>query len=323
MVRLGERVGLVALGAFVVLDVVLVGAAVNRTRPEVSEAPVSATAAGAAVTTPWVTTRPVPTDHAISAGTEAGGESARRVDPATLTVGIVAVDADSAWRYTTGSCDSGGSTLALTSDGGRTWQPVVAPFDATTRVRVRPNGTAFAVGGDEGDDCRPEIRQSAGAAAPWGAAAGVSDAWYRDPRDPAAVGTGAGRTAKPCGATAVIDLAITDTGAAALCTDGRVMTTATGGDWKRSATVDGALSVAGPATGSSLVAVTGVADCDGVAVVSADAPERVLGCAGADLASVADGQVSLSTSGDAAWLLVGEQAFRSGGDLSSWTAGQQ
>ncbi len=162
MVRLGERMGLVALGAFVVLDVVLVRAAVNRTRPEVSEAPVSATAASAAVTTLSATTRPAPTDHAMRAGTEAGGESARRVDPATLRVGIVAVNADSAWRYTTGSCDSGGSTLALTS-----------------------------------------------------------------PRDPTAVGTGAGRTAKPCGATAVIDLAITDTGAAALCTDGRVMTTAT------------------------------------------------------------------------------------------------
>jgi hypothetical protein len=55
--------------------------------------------------------------------------------------------------------------------------------------------------------------------------------------------------------------------------------------------------------------------------VAVETPDEVIGCADADVGNVGDGQVSLSVAADAAWLLAGEQAFRSSGDLSSWSAG--
>lgn len=237
---------------------------------------------------------------------------------APLNVGIVAVDDRVAWRFTTSTCDEGESTLSLTRDGGRTWQLRVAPFDATTRVRVRPNGTAFAVGGNGSADCVPSVRQSTGAAENWGTPARASGFWYRDPRDAAVVGTPAGRSAKPCGASTVIDLGIADAGAAALCDGGRILASKNGGAWEQTATAEQAVAVAVRQSGQTVLAMTGVDGCAGVAVADAHHPQGVLGCAVADLRGVEGGDISLSVTTDAGWLLIGDQTFRSPTALTDW-----
>ncbi len=57
------------------------------------------------------------------------------------------------------------------------------------------HGGAFAVGSD--DSCTPRFRQAAKDATTWGSPMSVPGAWYRDPSDPAVVGTAAGTGPSP------------------------------------------------------------------------------------------------------------------------------
>lgn len=307
--------GLAALGAFLVADIVLVGLAVRST----SAAPAASLGSAGK-------DRP-----AVDSGVSAGGASTPTTDgtdsaPATtapaaltaapLTVGLVAVDDRTAWRFDTGTCADGGSTMAVTDDGGKTWQPRVAPFDVTVRVRVRDDGSAFAIGAD--DDCRARFRQSDDQAEGWDAPVAVPGVWYRDAKDPAVVGTEAGTKAKPCDSAGVVDLAVDDDSATALCGDGKVLESEAGREWSQEATLDGALAIA--LAGDRTLALVTAPGCAGLAVVDAAKPEEVRGCAPADLKGVSAGQLALAARGDAVWVAAGGAVLRSSGDLAEWTA---
>jgi hypothetical protein len=312
MSRVGSRLGLVALSAFLAADVALVGLALRSTAGA-SDAGGRSTSAGgsaapAGAATPSGTNTPSATESPAPDGAGPG------LDVVPVTVGIVAVDAENAWRFETGSCSKGGSTLAITEDGGSTWQPRAAPFDATMRVRVRDNGAAFAIGSDK--DCSPRFRQTEKGVPAWGAESRVPDAWFRDPKSSAAVGTAEGRKAEPCGEATVVDLSITDTAATALCSDGRVLSSDTGASWAPGATAPGSVAVA--ATDQRTLLVRPMDGCDGLGVVDAQAGDTALGCAEVDLAGVEPGRVALSVRGDQAWLLAGDTVLRSSGDLSEW-----
>ncbi|HEX5523768.1 MAG TPA: hypothetical protein VFX53_09995, partial [Pedococcus sp.] len=128
--RLRGHLGLAALGAFVVADVVLVALALGST------AAIPGSAGPAPRPSPVTTTSPGPAaggDPAASQGAvtgEAPTQTPSSLVPAPLAVGAVAVDADTAWRFVVGDCAKGGSTVTITRDGGKTWEPMVAPFDA-------------------------------------------------------------------------------------------------------------------------------------------------------------------------------------------------
>jgi hypothetical protein len=306
--------GLAALGAFLVADIVLVGLAVRST----SAAPAASVGSAGK-------DRPA-ADSGVSAGgastpTTGGTDSA----PATtapaaltavpLTVGLVAVDDRTAWRFDAGTCADGGSTMAVTDDGGKTWQPRVAPFDVTVRVRVRDNGSAFAIGAD--DDCKARFRQSDDQAETWDAPVAVPGVWYRDAKDPAVVGTEAGTKGKPCDSAGVVDLAVDDDSATALCGDGQVLESEAGREWSQEATLDGALAIA--LAGDRTLALLAVPDCAGLAVVDAAQPEEVRGCAPADLTEVSAGQLALAARNGAVWVAAGGAVLRSSGDLAEWT----
>jgi hypothetical protein len=314
MSRVGGRLGLAALTAFLAADVALVGLALRSTAGasdaggKAAAAAASAAPTGAA--TPSSTSAPSATESPAAEGAGSG------LDVVPLTVGIVAVDAEHAWRFETGSCSKGGSTLAITDDGGSTWQPRAAPFDATMRIRVRDNGGAFAIGSDE--ECSARFRQTEKGVPAWGAESRVPDAWYRDPKNTAAVGTAEGSRAEPCGEATVVDLSITDTSATALCSDGRVLSSDTGATWTPGETAPGSVAVA--ATDQQTLLVRPMDGCAGLAVVDARAGDTALGCAEVDLAGVEPGRVALSVRGDHAWLLAGDTVLRSSGDLSEWAA---
>jgi hypothetical protein len=240
------------------------------------------------------------------------------LEPTPITLGLVAVDDRTAWRFTRGSCDAGGSTLAVSEDGAQAWQPRVAPFDTTLRVRVRDNGSAaFAIGGDDG--CTPRFRQTRDAAQTWDRPAQVPGAWYRDGEDPDVVGTEAGTRAKPCGDTGVVDLAVDDTSALALCGDGRLRSSATGKQWSDEGSVEGALAVA--VSGKRTLALVTRSDCAGLAVVDAGDPQKALGCAPVDLSQVRAGQVALAAAQDAVWVAAGDTTLQATGDLVEWSGG--
>ena len=315
MSRLGSRLGLVALAAFLAADAALVGLALRSTAGAADAGGASAAARGsvgstAAAATPSGTSAPSATD------TSAADDGSTALEVVPATVGIVAVDAEQAWRFETGSCSKGGSTLAITDDGGSTWQPRAAPFDATMRIRVRDNGGAFAIGSD--NECSARFRQTERGVPAWGTESRVPAAWYRDPNNAAAVGTAEGRKAQPCGQATVVDLSITDTAATALCSDGSVLSSDTGATWSPGETGPGAVAIA--ATDKRTLLVRPVEGCDGLAVVDARAVDTALGCAEVDLAAVEPGRVALSVRGDHAWLLAGETVLRSSGDLSEWAA---
>jgi hypothetical protein len=329
--RLSGPLGLVALGAFLVVDVGLVGLALRSTAaPAAGEGgaggrPVaeSGISAGGAGTTPrgGVTTdsAPAPTPSRGSSSPTAPAEDAV-LEPTPVTVGLVALDGTTAWRFTRGSCDTGGSTLAVSEDGAQTWQPRVAPFDTTLRVRVRDNGSAaFAIGGD--GDCTPRFRQTRDTAQTWDRPARVPGAWYRDGQDPAVVGTEAGTRAKPCGDAGVVDLAVDDRSALVLCADGRLRRSATGEQWSDDGSVEGGLAVA--VSGTRTLALVTRPDCAGLAVVDATDPQKTLGCAPVDGSKVRAGQVALAAAGKAVWVAAGDTTLRATGDLALWSGGPQ
>lgn len=312
MSRLGSRLGLVALAAFLAADAALVGLALRSTAGAADTGGTSAAARGS-VGSPAAAT---PSGTSAPSATETAGDGSTALEVVPATVGIVAVDAEQAWRFETGSCSKGGSTLAITDDGGSTWQPRAAPFDATMRIRVRDNGGAFAIGSDK--ECSARFRQTEKGVPAWGTESRVPDAWYRDPKNAAAVGTAAGRKAEPCGQATVVDLSVTDTAATALCSDGSVLSSDTGATWTPGETAPDAVAIA--ATDKRTLLVRPVEGCDGLAVVDARAVDAALGCAEVDLAAVEPGRVALSVRGDHAWLLAGETVLRSSGDLSEWAA---
>lgn len=308
MPRLSDRAGVIGLAAFLAVDVLLVAVAVNSTRTPVPDA-------GKQVGSSAVGTTTSPT---TSAGSATGDPAAAEVKVAPLTVGIVGIDKDTALRFTVGACPKGGAGLELTRNGGKSWGPRSAPFDALVRIRVREDKSAFAVGASSSGDCKPSIRQAGQYDADWGDSSPVNNAWYRDPRDDTRVGLPTGDTGKPCGARSVVDLAIVDRGAAALCSDGAVQVSQTGAKWDESATVGGALALALDDKSRTFAVVPSVDDCRGLAVVDAAKPDKAVGCVPADLTKVEPGTVALSVVGSTGWLRAGDTVWRASGDLSGW-----
>jgi hypothetical protein len=97
-----------------------------------------------------------------------------------------------------------------------------------------------------------------------------------------------------------------------------VLVSRTGKSWERTATVKGALAAALDSEAETFVVVPGVGECEGLAVVEASAPTKVVGCAGLDLATVDPGTVALSVSAGPGWLVVGDQTFRADASLKGW-----
>jgi hypothetical protein len=116
----------------------------------------------------------------------------------------------------------------------------------------------------------------------------------------------------------VVDLAVVDSGAGALCTDGRVRVSKSGDKWETSATVVGALALALNAKARTFLVVAGIDSCDGLAVVDAAKPDQALGCAATDVTKVKPGTVALSVTSGSGWLSVGKDVYVAGGDLTTW-----
>jgi len=316
MTRLGERAGLVGLAAFVAVDVLLVGIAVNSTRKPVADGGQQIGSSTVGTSSGGASNRP--TTPATTTTTGSADASQPDVKVAPLTVGIVGIDQKTAFRFTVGSCRDGGAKLELTRNAGASWGPRTARFDTLVRVRVRDDGSAFSVGANASSDCTPAIRQASKFDADWGDAAAVNNAWYRDPRDERSVGLSTGGTDKPCGTKAVVDLAVVDRGAAALCADGTVLVSKTGASWDQTASVPGALALALDDKSRSVAVVPGADGCAGLAVVDAAKPDAALGCVQTDLAKVKPGTVALSVTGSGGWLRVGGAVFRAGTGLATW-----
>jgi len=245
-----RRSVLVALSALLVVDAIVVGVALQRTR-----------AFDVARTTPALTT---PTPVAEEPAREPGAatddaEPTPEVAPAArLTRWLDAASPDAVWRATAGSCPEEVGTIERSTDGGATWTPLGAPA-ALLRLNAEDETSAFVVG-RASPDCATSF-WSTGDGETWTESPqNTSAAWHL--LDKGGVATPGGALRTPC--PQPVDLApVSGTAAGLLCSDGAVLTTADGGtSWTPSGQVAGGLAIG--RVGEEYLVAAVRPECDGV-----------------------------------------------------------
>ena len=178
-----SRVATAALVALMALTVVLVAMALRSTHISgIDTSPVNT--ATASIDSNRATQSPSSTPSATSSTTATA--TAATVAAAPLQTILVALDNQRAWRVSVGSCAGGGAKVATTTDGGKTWADAKAPLRTIVRVRPTDSQAAFVVGA--GSSCAAELKSTSNGGGTWGSTSDVGSAWFRDPKNPNAVG---------------------------------------------------------------------------------------------------------------------------------------
>ncbi|MHA3837592.1 hypothetical protein ACXR8F_17880 [Terrabacter sp. AAH1] len=322
-----RRVAAAGLVAFLAIDIGLVVMALRAGRNAPAASPQVAATLTAPGTAPAGATTPVPsippapstTTSATTAPTTPASEPSAGVVPVARLVS--ALDATTAWRATVGSCTAGGARVEVSTDGGATWTRLRSPARAVARVQPMSRTEAFVIGA--GAECTPRQYATKDGGETWGPSTVVRGGWARRLDGPTRVLAPRAARATPCGQATVVDLSRTSaTQAEALCAGGSVVATKDGGlTWTDAGSAPGAVALgtrlsAGGAP--STYAVRVVARCRGLQVVrvSADQGAAPIGCVGAE--AVAPGQVGLSVTAAAGWIVAGDQTWVSSRDLTSW-----
>lgn len=302
-----SRVATAALLALVVLDVVLVAAALRPTGSS-GVAASSASSAFASIEPTGAPVSPSPTPSAPPAAAS------------PLRTMIVALDTQHAWRVGAGSCSAGGAALATTADGGKTWVQAKASFRRIVRVRPTSAKAAFIVGADT--SCTAGLMNTADGGGTWVAGGAATGAWLRDPRSSLVVRAPGSATSQPCGKRIVLDLAVVAAGSSrVLCAGGLVRSTAdSGSTWTDLGTVVGAvaLSVPTPTPAQTYVASLGARGCPGVQIMRVG-QQVATACIPTPIPA-GPGQIALSLIKGGGWLAIGNVTMRSTDGLLTWTA---
>ncbi|WP_386052425.1 hypothetical protein [Terrabacter terrigena] len=317
--------------AFLVVDVALVAMALRsgRDAPATSQVAASLTT----LTTPTTLTTSPDTSAPSPSVTTSTATTTTPSSTAVVTQGggtpggvpvarlVSALDASTAWRASAGSCVAGGSRVEVTTDGGATWTRLPSPARAVARVQLLSERGAFVIGA--GAECEPRQYATRDAGQSWQPPTPVSGGWARRLDEPTRVLSPKDPKAAPCGTATVVDLSRTSaTQAEALCGGGSVVVTNDGGHtWTDAGSAPGAVALGTRLVGGGTLgtyAVRVVAACQGlqVARVTADQGLDPVACVGAD--AVAPGQVGLSVTPTAAWIVAGEQTWVASGDLTAW-----
>lgn len=317
-----QRVATVMLGAFLAADVVLVAMALR------SPSPGSPPSVGinSHVTTPASTGRPSGTGTAARPTTKpttgaprpTGAPAGFSAQP--LLVTLTAFDATTAWRSTVGSCNKGGATVEVSTDGGATWATVTAPAGAV--VRVQPLGAARAFAVAAGDECALAQFTTNDAGETWAGPQALEGGWARRLDQPNEVVTPQLENARPCGDVAVIDLSRTSAEQAeALCAGGAVKVTDDGGQtWADSGEAEGGLALSNRLEADVLSTyVARVASgCSGVEVVKVVKGEQASQVACVDTRAATRGRIAISVTTDSGWLRVGDETWTADAQLKTW-----
>ena len=312
-----NRLATLGLVAFLAVDVMLVWLALRPATPSGQPTtPLTAAPATATSTTTGATTSTTPSGtSSTSARTTAPPEG---TPVSTL---VAALDASTAWRGKSGSCDRGGATLEVTSDGGSSWTPVTSPARALSRIQPLDTKSVFVIGAAA--DCAIKEYASSDSGDTWKAPRSVSGGWARRLDDPTTVVTPKDPESQACGGAVVLDLSRTAaTDAQALCASGDVVATTDGGtSWSRDGRATGGLALTNLASGGQVTTyVARIADaCKGVQVVRlVDARSTNVACIQAT--NPKPGGVGISVVTGAAWLVVGRETWvAEGSTLRSWT----
>jgi len=306
---------ILAVAAFLAVDLVLVGVAMNSNRAE----------SQVAEPAPAATVEPAPASSAPAEPaqtTPAAAPTATKISAVPPTRLLAAVDGNTAWRATTGTCPDASATPEFTSDGGASWKTTDATAftQVTALQRILVTGdTQAAMVGLSADGCEPQFVETFVAGDNYVSyPEELASTWFTTPATPSNVHSPAGDFSTPC--TTVVALAPRDADAAAvLCAGGDVFeTTDAAASWSNSASVPGALTLAVTDNGY-LAAVVGDPACKGVQLRDLAAKDAKAGCypLGAAPESL-PGKVAVSAAGDTLWLWAGNALARSSDAGVTW-----
>lgn len=276
----GTRFWRIAVLVLVVVDVVLVSVVLgigSRSSTAVpgavtllTQSP-STTPLGKTTSTP--TTSPSSSPEPSMASPTASPEPSTSATPtpdasaaAPVARRLVAVDARRAWRVSPGTCDGGGASVSVTSDGGQTWAARSSPLAMVSRLVIRPgSAVVFAVGAD--GSCSPELRRTVDRGATWRMMDGTAGFFATDPTNPGSVVVPGRGIVQACGGQPIIDLAVGGHELQVLCPGGRLRTIGDGDAmWTDGPQIAGAIALTTSPIGSrrTYVARAGPSACDGV-----------------------------------------------------------
>ncbi|WP_328706895.1 hypothetical protein [Clavibacter zhangzhiyongii] len=305
--RLLPGVGVTAVVAFLVIDLILVSAAVTRTDAGPADAGSAAPAPSASAdAAPSADPTPTPEPSATTPATTV----------AAPTVLLAAGDAEVAWRTTAGSCTGEPARIQTTIDRGRTWDTrTTGAFDARRVLALQVESPDVgSIVADVTAACSRTTLQSFTGGEFWrDAPARTATTAFVDPAQPGTVRLVQGEQDAPCDdAVQVVD---SGQAAAVLCGSGALHVRSGSGDFRR---ID-APGVLALALGSDGILTAGTAgSCAGTAVgliVPASGAVSTLGCASAVPTS---GSVAISAAGRDVWLLTGDAVSVSTDGGASW-----
>lgn len=310
-----RSLALVGLAVFLVLDIALVGWAINANRspppvPEALEGTSTSTTVPEPVGGPPTTTVPEPVE----------GPEPAAIPPTRL---LSALNSTTAWRSTIGLCPTDPPTPELTTDGGDTWKPsalnAATGASAIASINVISESRASMVAFTS-DECTPTFVQTYVAGDNWAESPdGLANAWYLDPVEAGTIYGPQGDIAAPC--PTVVGLAASDDKTAvALCSDHTVFLTKDGGaEWGAPMSVPGAAAIT---TGDSgfLLAVTDQDSCDGVQLLALEetADTDAVPQGECREAIVKPGEIAMSEGDGTLWLWAGKQLSRTTDGGGTW-----
>jgi hypothetical protein len=305
--RLLPGVGVTGVVAFLVIDLILVSAAVTRTEG-------GAERTGAAAPAPSATSAAAPA--ADPTPTPEPSATAPVTTVAAPTVFLAAGNAEVAWRTTVGSCTGEPARIQTTIDEGRTWDTrTTGTFDARRVLALQVESPDVgSIVADVTAACSRTTLQSFTGGEFWrDAPAQTTTTAYVDPEEPATVRLIQGEQEAPCDdAVQAVD---SGQAAAVLCGSGALHVRSGSGDF-RQVDAPGTLAIA---LGADGILTAGTAEsCAGTSIgriVPASGDVSVLGCAEAVPTS---GSVALSAAGRDVWLLTGDAVSISTDGGATW-----
>ncbi|MBF4617394.1 hypothetical protein ITJ44_04815 [Clavibacter sp. VKM Ac-2873] len=307
--RLIPGIGVTGVVAFLVIDLILVSAAVTRTGG-------GSTEAGTAAPAPSATSTSTGTSADAAATPTPSPSAAPTATVAAPTVFLAAGNAEVAWRTTGGSCTGEPARIQTTIDEGRTWDTrSTGSFDARRILALQVESPDVgSIVADVTAACTRTTLQSFTGGEFWrDAPALTATTAYVDPAKPATVQLVQGPRDAPCDdAVQVVD---SGQAAAVLCGSGALHVRSGSGDFRR-VDAPGVLALALGADGILTAGTAG--SCAGTSVgriVPASGAVSVLGCAAAVPTS---GSVAISAAGRDVWLLTGDAVSISTDGGTTW-----
>jgi photosystem II stability/assembly factor-like uncharacterized protein len=311
--RIVPGVGVTAVVAFLVIDLILVSAAVTRTDGGPSASGTGAPAPSASATAAPAADAAAPSPTPTPSATPSAAASTTVQAP---TVFLAAGNAEVAWRTTAGSCTGEPARIQTTIDEGRTWDTrSTGTFDARRILALQVESPDVgSIVADVTAACSRTTLQSFTGGEFWrDAPAQTATTAYVDPAEPGTVRLVQGQRDAPCpDAVQVVD---SGQAAAVLCGSGALHVRSGSGDFRR-IDAPGTLALALGADGILTAGTSG--SCAGTSVgriVPASGAVSVLGCAPAVPTS---GSVAVSAAGRDVWLLTGDAVSISTDGGATW-----